>query len=211
MTAWNVSQVGRITFSDYSTPGQRVMHLIGEAAIDQFMADSQERGIDANGRPFRPYSKFYAAVRKAAGYSTRPDLTVDGAMFKALAVVGASDQQVIVGFNDAQMGGGVSTLMAKAWPKLGPQERNAFYKIVAASKRRAGKGRGTGPRRNPSALRNRKQGPAFSGHPVPLPSEKMLFTNKLRPWFSFGRKGSKRRAEIQRRGFNIYLENVGKH
>ena len=98
------------------------------------------------------------------------------------------------------------TLLQRAWPKLGADERSAFWKIAAAAKRKAGKRRGTGRRRNPSAERGRSQGPVASGHPLLLPSEKMQATNTLRPWFGFGRANSKRRAEIQRRGARMYIE-----
>ena len=38
------------------------------------------------------------------------------------------------------------------------------------------------------------------------PSQKMEFTNKIRPWFGFGRKGSKRRDRIQQIGSEIFIE-----
>ncbi|QDP47523.1 MAG: hypothetical protein Unbinned4350contig1002_8 [Prokaryotic dsDNA virus sp.] len=38
------------------------------------------------------------------------------------------------------------------------------------------------------------------------PSQKMRRTNKKRPWFGFGRKGSKRRRRIEQMGSEIFIE-----
>lgn len=38
------------------------------------------------------------------------------------------------------------------------------------------------------------------------PSQKMQRTNAVRPWFGFGRKGSKRRQRIQQIGSEIFIE-----
>jgi hypothetical protein len=38
------------------------------------------------------------------------------------------------------------------------------------------------------------------------PSQKMERTNKVRPWFGFGRKGSKRRDRISQIGSEIFIE-----
>ena len=38
------------------------------------------------------------------------------------------------------------------------------------------------------------------------PSQKMERTNRARPWFGFGRKGSKRRQRIHQIGSEIYIE-----
>ena len=38
------------------------------------------------------------------------------------------------------------------------------------------------------------------------PSQKMARTNKVRPWFGFGRKGSKRRDRIAQIGSEIFIE-----
>ena len=37
------------------------------------------------------------------------------------------------------------------------------------------------------------------------PSQKMILTNRARPWFGFGQKNSRRRKEIERVGREIYL------
>jgi len=50
-----------------------------------------------------------------------------------------------------------------------------------------------------------------SDHPTLLPSEKMLATNKRRPWFGFGKAKSKRRRLIQAEGFQIYIEGLTRH
>jgi len=38
------------------------------------------------------------------------------------------------------------------------------------------------------------------------PSQKMERTNKVRPWFGFGRKGSKRRDRISQIGSEVFIE-----
>ena len=198
--------VGRIDLDHFEKgAGPKTMRLIGEAARDRIIDETQDQGKDQNNRRFRRYSAPYAAVRKAAGYGVKPDLTVTGQMLNAVSVISVTAHSVTIGFLDSQPTER-QTLLQRAWPKLGADERSAFWKIAAAAKRKAGKRRGTGRRRNPSAERGRSQGPVASGHPLLLPSEKMQATNTLRPWFGFGRANSKRRAEIQRRGRRIYIE-----
>ena len=184
-------------------PGKQVMRLVGESAISRIIVETQDLGKDKNNRRFRSYSSLYSKVRKAAGYTTKPDLTVSGHMLNAVSVSQASPTFVVIGFTDT-MPPKRKSILAKAWPKLDASTQSAFYAIAAAAKRKAGKSRRTGPRRNPSA--GRSAGPIFSGHPEALPSEKAKYTNKLRPWFGFGSKNSKRRKEISRRALKLIKE-----
>lgn len=202
---WGAKMSGGIRLDDLKgRPGERAMTAIGLAAIDQIMADTQEKHVDENGRPFKRYNKFYAIARKAAGYGTKPDLTLSGHMLNAMQVVAASASSVTVGFIDTAQAGG-KTLLQKAWPRLSKSERNAFWAMAIKAKLRAGKSRATGRRRNPTAERNRRGGAIPSGHPSLLPSEKAEYTNKLRPWFGFGKPSSRRRKEIQKRGARIMI------
>lgn len=178
------------------------MRLIGEAARDRII-DETQAGKDQEGRRFKPYSPLYARIRSAAGYGTAPDLTLSGHMLNALAVVQVTADSVTLGFLDTQQPDRKS-LIERAWPRLSDADRQSVWRLAVAAKRRAGKKRETPRRRAPSVERTRRQGPIPSGHPAPLPSEKARFTNRLRPWFGFGR--AKRRAEIVRRGTNILIE-----
>ena len=206
MSGWGAKMVGRIDLDHFEKgAGPKTMRLIGEAARDRILDETQDQGKDQNNRRFRRYSAPYAAVRKAAGYGVKPDLTVTGQMLNAVSVISVTAHSVTIGFLDSQPTER-RTLLQKAWPRLSASQRNMFWKFAAAAKRKAGKRRGTGRRRNPSAERGRSQGPVASGHPLLLPSEKMQATNTLRPWFGFGRANSKRRAEIQRRGARMYIE-----
>ena len=184
---------------------KKAWRTIGEQAISRIIVETQDLGKDNNNRRFKPYSKIYAEVRKAAGRSTRVDLTDTGHMLNALSVTDATTTGVSVGFIDT-VNPERKSLLARAWRKLSPSTKRSFYAIAAASKRKAGKRPGTGPRRNRSATRGRKQGPIFSGHPQALPSEKAKYTNKKRPWFGLGSKNSKRRQQISRRALNLLQE-----
>jgi len=184
-------------------PGKQVMRLVGESAISRIIVETQDLGKDKNGRKFKPYSDLYSKVREAAGRKTEVDLTDTAEMINAVSVSQASPTFVVIGFTDT-VPPKRKSILAKAWPKLDASTQRAFYAIAAAAKRKAGKSRRTGPRRNPSA--GRSAGPIFSGHPEALPSEKAKYTNNLRPWFGFGPKNSKRRKEISRRALNLIKE-----
>lgn len=157
-----MSQVGSITFDHLKAPGARMMRRIGVAAKTMMQTDAQDKGIDENGRRFRPYSAAYKKLRRRAGYSTQVNLTVDNLMFKNMQVRSVTARSVTIGFTNTQESG---TNLSK-------------------------KARGL-----PSMTRS-----------VASPEQKAKYTNRLRPWFGFGRRGSHRRKEIQRRGFNIFLE-----
>ena len=203
---WGMKLEGTYNFDFLKDPpGKQAMRLIGETVKSRIQVETQDLSKDKNGRRFKPYSDLYSKVRKAAGRGTKVDMTDTGNMFKALQPTGETANSVTLAFNDTVRPEG-KTLLAKAWPKLDEQTRRSFYAIAAASKRRAGKRPGTGPRRNPSATRGRKQGPLFSGHPPALPSEKASYTNRLRPWFGLGSKNSKRRQQIMRRAINQLQE-----
>jgi len=190
----------------------KAMQRIGEAAVGVIVTETQDKGISQDARRFRRYSKLYASAKEAAyggfpDYKRFPNLTATSHMMNAVSVTRVASDSVTIGFLDTQQPDRRS-LLERAWPKLSASERNAFWAIAASAKRRAGGGRKRGRRRNPSTERGRRQGPIPSGHPSPLPSEKMQFTNKLRPWFGFGKPGSKRRRLIQQIGAEIYLEQL---
>jgi hypothetical protein len=204
--SWDIKLEGTVDLDFLrEPPGKQTMRLIGEQAISRIIVETQDLGKDQNNRRFRPYSKLYAKVRKAAGRSTRVDLTDTGHMLNAVSVTDSRNNGVTIGFIDT-VNPERKSLLARAWRKLDANTQRSFYAIAAAAKRRAGKRPGTGPRRNPSATRGRRQGPLFSGHPQPLPSEKARYTNRQRPWFGFGSKNSKRRQQISRRAINLLQE-----
>lgn len=60
------------------------------------------RGIDADGRAFRPYTKRYATLKAATGRnSTPPDLTLSGAMLGNAKILRTQRRQVVIGFEGA--------------------------------------------------------------------------------------------------------------
>tara|TARA_Y100001938_G_scaffold132665_1_gene191172 strand:+ start:753 stop:1397 length:645 start_codon:yes stop_codon:yes gene_type:complete len=204
--SWGIKLEGTVDLDFLrEPPGKQTMRIIGEQAISRIIVETQDLGKDKNNRRFRPYSKLYAEVRKAAGRSTRVDLTDTGHMINAISVTDARNNGVTVGFIDT-VNPDRKSILAKAWPKLSESTKRSFYAIAAAAKRKAGKRPGTGPRRNRSATSGRRQGPLFSGHPQALPSEKARYTNRQRPWFGFGSKNSKRRQQISRRAINLLQE-----
>jgi hypothetical protein len=162
MSKWGVSQVGNITFDHLKQPGARMMRRIGVAAKTMMQTDAQEKGVDENGRPFRPYSAAYKKLRRRAGYGTKVDLTVDNLMFQGMSVTSVTARSVTIGFINTRASG--------------------------------------------TNLSKKAQGLPSRTRSIPSPEQKAKYTNRLRPWFGFGRRGSHRRKEIQRRGFNIFLE-----
>ena len=78
-----------ITFTraDFQAVGQ----LIRDAIIDR-----TERGVQANGQRFKPYSQLYAAQRSHEGYDTNTvNLQVSGEMLRAIKI-DATDSSVVV-------------------------------------------------------------------------------------------------------------------
>ena len=197
------------TLDDFGgTVRAEVWRTIGEAARSIIHEETQ-LGKDWNGKRFSKYSALYKRTRQKGGYSPKPDLTVSGNMLNALHVVGQTTNGVTIGFLDRPETG--RTLLEKAWPKLSRKDRKAYAALASISKRRAGKAPGVRGRSNPSARKGkRKAQPEMpkSDHPALLPSEKMLATNKRRPWFGFGKAKSKRRRLIQAEGFQIYIEGL---
>ena len=148
--SWGVKMSNEIDFSYLNNVlTKKQMQLIGFAAAGVIQEETQDKGIDQNGKRFKPYSRDYARWRQAQPqrYGTRVDLTLTGHMLNSMKVIRATDRTVTLGFIDSTPAGG--------------------------------------------GLR---------------PSQKMEFTNKIRPWFGFGRKGSKRRDRIQQIGSEIYIE-----
>lgn len=190
----------------------QVWRDIGEAARSIIHEDTQ-LGKDWNGKRFKKYSPLYRRTRGKAGYPTKPDLTVTGNMLNSMSVVGVTSNSVTIGFIDRPSTG--RTLLEKAWPKLSRKDRVAYAALASISKRKAGKAPGVRGRSNPSARKGKRkrsqpQMPK-SDHPTLLPSEKMQMTNRLRPWFGFGKQRSKRRRRIQEEGFQIYIEGLTRH
>jgi hypothetical protein len=82
-------------FSDAS-----LMREIGLAVRDQII-DRTRKGLDADGRPFTPYSASYAALKgQALGTGASVDLTVSGQMLNALVLVEVTKDSVTVGYRD---------------------------------------------------------------------------------------------------------------
>lgn len=63
--------------------GEEVMVGLAEQAATIVQARTQ-RGVDADGAPFAPYSEGYAERRRKKGRSIRPDLTFTGRMLGAM-------------------------------------------------------------------------------------------------------------------------------
>lgn len=77
----------KLTRADFHAVGQ----LIRDAIIDR-----TERGVQANGQRFKPYSRAYADQRSHEGYPTSPvNLQVSGEMLRAIKIE-ANDDSVVV-------------------------------------------------------------------------------------------------------------------
>lgn len=70
---------------------------LGHAAANMVTLRTKQ-GLDADLKPFTPYSKEYAEQRAKKGYSRRPDLTRTGHMLNAMAPRLTSPGEVTVGF-----------------------------------------------------------------------------------------------------------------
>ena len=146
--SWGVKMSNEIDLSYLNNVlTKKQMQLIGFAAAGVIQEETQDKGIDQNGKRFKPYSKGYAEFRREKGRGNKVDLTFTGHMLNSMKVIRATDSTVTIGFIDST--------------------------------------------------------PARGGL---RPSQKMAFTNKVRPWVGFGRKGSKRRNRIQQIGSEIYIE-----
>jgi hypothetical protein len=57
------------------------------------------RGVDADGKPFKPYSRRYQILKVSTGRSiSPPDLTLSGAMLGNLKILRVQKRQVVIGF-----------------------------------------------------------------------------------------------------------------
>jgi hypothetical protein len=180
----------------------KLMGLLGLDMIDEIRKWTR-RGLDADMQPFKPYSEIYTKIRKAAGYSTTPDMTVTGDMLNSMVVLKSSRTRFEIGFSDSGKSGR-STLIESAWGKLNKDDRSAIWAMAAAAKAKAGKGRGVSGRRSPVARTPRVQGPPVSGAPAPSNSDKAKWTNRIRPWFTLGGSNSQRYSRmLQRAVFRV--------
>lgn len=82
---------------------------------EMIRARVQQKGQDAKGRSFAPYSDSYKAWRAAHGLGTRPDLTVSGQMLDALQGVRVGRMELNVGFRGGHSAAGVRTAELLAW------------------------------------------------------------------------------------------------
>jgi hypothetical protein len=204
---WGIKLEGKVDFDFAKKPiGKRNMRLIAETVKTVIITETQDQGVNKFGRRFKPYSSLYKKVRKAAGYSDRPDMTVSGHMMRSIKPMDITDNGAVLGFVDT-VTPPKRTILQKAWRKLDKDTQRSFYALAANAKRRAGKRSGVGGRQNPSATKGRRRSKApQSGHPAPLASEKAAYTNRLRPWFGLGPRGSRRRAEVMSQAINLLQE-----
>ena len=76
---WGMKLEGTYNFDFLKDPpGKQAMRLIGETVKSRIQVETQDLSKDKNGRRFKPYSKLYAKVRKAAGRGTKVDMTDTG-------------------------------------------------------------------------------------------------------------------------------------
>ena len=92
---WGMKLEGTYNFDFLKEPpGKQAMRLIGETVKSRIQVETQDLSKDKNGRRFKPYSKLYAKVRKAAKRGVQVDMTDTGNMFKALQPTGETDNSV---------------------------------------------------------------------------------------------------------------------
>jgi hypothetical protein len=104
--SWGMKLEGTYNFDFLKEPpGKQAMRLIGETVKSRIQVETQDLSKDKNGRRFKPYSKLYAKVRKAAGRGTKVDMTDTGNMFEALQPTGETANSVTL----ASKPGGHST------------------------------------------------------------------------------------------------------
>lgn len=84
-----------------------LMARVASVIIDENRERVQGQGLDVNGARLNPYSKKYAAYRKAHGRTESVNLTYSGRMFQSLKIVGkkiqATRASVEVGWTGEQM------------------------------------------------------------------------------------------------------------
>lgn len=84
--------------ADVELTDRALMREIGLLARERIVRRTRQ-GVDAEGRPFQPYSPGYAsAKRRDLGGSGTVNLTVSGAMLNSLQVVEVTDDSVTLGF-----------------------------------------------------------------------------------------------------------------
>jgi hypothetical protein len=103
MSGWGMALDSKIRLKSLEKrQDAKTMKAIGVAAITIIREETQKKGIDENGRKFKPYTEEYAAFRKEEGrQSKRPDLTFTGAMLNNMIVVEATKESVTIGFLDS--------------------------------------------------------------------------------------------------------------
>ena len=173
---------------------KKVMQRLGLELIGLIRMDTRD-GLDANLKPFRPYSSLYSRIRSAAGYGTKPDMTVTGRMLNSMILEKYSATTFSLGFNDASAMSSKS-LIQQAWGKLDKKDRSAIWAMAGAAKAKAGKPRRVPGRRSPVASSRKVAGAPISGAPAPRNSEKAAWTNRLRPWFTIGPANGERYQEM---------------
>ena len=76
-----------------------VMREVGLLARERIIARTR-RGLSAEGQPFRPYTRAYAAKKQAATGSSAPvNLTLSGGMLDAIVVTDVTDDSVTLAFS----------------------------------------------------------------------------------------------------------------
>lgn len=95
LTGVSVKLTGR-PLTDLALVDARLMREVGLLARERMVTRTQA-GLDAEGRPFAPYSREYADQKSRALGSTRVDLQVSGIMLQSLQVVAVTDDSVTIG------------------------------------------------------------------------------------------------------------------
>lgn len=88
-----------VRLADTALTTKADMMLVGEI-VRRRIVERTERGVDATGAAFRPYSKGYAKRKNAAGGRSRVDLRVSGAMMNAIDIIDVTDTSVSLGFRN---------------------------------------------------------------------------------------------------------------
>lgn len=91
-----IQEIEAILNGEGASPSEVQLKEIGQFSIDLVIARTRD-GIDADHKPFAPYSEQYAKVREARGRSTKVDLVMNGDMQAAMTPV-VNGKEVDIGF-----------------------------------------------------------------------------------------------------------------
>lgn len=113
---------------------RQAMAEIGAAALQALISRTFVRGRDTEDKPFRPYSKAYAEVRRESGRQVAPvNLVWSGALQRAVRVKSVTHNDVRIGITGAPAEYGLRLEGKRPWFDLSPGDEIAMGPAVDAA------------------------------------------------------------------------------